>query len=48
MAIIINKYNNYCKLHVQSYVQEMHNFSTFISIENESLYNVYSIQEMLP
>jgi len=26
-------------------VQEMHNFPSFISIENEGIYNVYGIQE---
>jgi len=45
MVFIINKYTNYCYKHVKTYVQEMHYFSSFISIENESLYNGYSIQE---
>jgi len=45
MAFIINKYTNYCYKHVQTYVQEMHYFPSFISIENESLYSDCSIQE---
>jgi len=45
MGFIINKYTNYCKLHVQTYVQEMHNFSSFIRIENGSLHSGYNIQE---
>jgi len=45
MAFIINKYPYYCYKHVQTYVQEMHDFPSFISIENESLYSGCSIQE---
>jgi len=43
--IIINKYTNYGWLDVQTYVQEMHNFWSFISIKNKSLYSGLSIQE---
>jgi len=45
MTFIINKYTNYCYKHVQTYVQEMHYFPSFICIENESLYSGCNIQE---
>jgi len=43
MAFIIQL--NTLITHDQTYMQEMHYFSSFISIENGKLYNGYSIQE---
>jgi len=45
MAFIINKYIKYCYKHVQTYVQEMHYFPSFISHENKTLYSGCNIQE---
>jgi len=36
-SFIINRCTNYCKLHFQTFVQEMHNFRSFISIKNGML-----------
>ena len=45
LGFIIHKYTYNGWLPVQTYVQEMHYFRLFLSVEIGSLYNGYSIQQ---
>jgi len=47
MAFIINKYTHYCWLRVQTVVQEMHNFPSFISIKIDAYVVVIVYKKML-